>query len=123
MSEYGVYSQFDIKKHKDTFINYLEVIIMPDGTVRYAVPSHQILLINIACEKEHVTKKQLDDMCPKEYYYDFMTWLVNLTGCVAVWTSSCSAPETPTKRQIAKLKEMKMEGIYKGRIPARKDEP
>ena len=31
---------FNVKIHKETFINYLEVIINPDGVIEYAVPSH-----------------------------------------------------------------------------------
>lgn len=38
--KYSVYSSFDLQKHKQTYTNYLEVIITPDGTVEYAVPSH-----------------------------------------------------------------------------------
>ena len=38
LEEYSVYSPFDIKKHQETFINYLEVLILEDGTVDYAVP-------------------------------------------------------------------------------------
>ena len=39
--EYTLYCPFDIEKHKKTFINYLEVVILEDGTIEYAVPSHQ----------------------------------------------------------------------------------
>lgn len=38
--EYNLYSQFDVSKHKQTYTNYLEVIIDSDGNVMYAVPSH-----------------------------------------------------------------------------------
>lgn len=30
---YSVYSEFDLQKHKRTYINYLEVLILEDGTV------------------------------------------------------------------------------------------
>ncbi len=38
--KYSVYSDFDVRKHKKHFTDYLEVIIHPDGSVHYAVPSH-----------------------------------------------------------------------------------
>lgn len=38
---------FDIETHKKTFIDYLEVIIRPDGTVEYAVPSHMYKLMSV----------------------------------------------------------------------------
>lgn len=43
--KYGVHSDFDIQKHKETFIDYLEVIIDVNGRIMYAVPSHQEKLI------------------------------------------------------------------------------
>lgn len=36
---------FDIETHKKTFKNYLEVIILENGRIVYAVPSHQEKLI------------------------------------------------------------------------------
>ena len=38
---YDLNSKFDIEQHKKKYINYLEVIIFPDGHIEYAVPSHQ----------------------------------------------------------------------------------
>ena len=31
--EYNLYCPFDIEKHKQTYINYLEVVILADGTI------------------------------------------------------------------------------------------
>ena len=44
---YNVHSEFDLKKHKEKFINYLEVVIEPNGKIHYAVPSHQLFLENM----------------------------------------------------------------------------
>lgn len=54
--EYNVYSKFDIQSHKKTYINYLEVLILEDGAVEYAVPSHQEKVLEIACKKLNKTK-------------------------------------------------------------------
>ena len=48
---------FDIKLHKLTFIDYLEVVISPDGIVEYAVPSHMEKLLKIFMEQEHITDR------------------------------------------------------------------
>lgn len=32
-SEYSIYSPFDPDKHKDTYKNYLEVLLLEDGSV------------------------------------------------------------------------------------------
>lgn len=45
MEEYNLYCKFDIQKHKETYKNYLEVIIDEEGSIHYAVPSHQEFLI------------------------------------------------------------------------------
>lgn len=118
--EYSVYSPFDIKKHKETYINYLEVLILEDGTIEYAVPSHQEKALEIACKKLNKTKQEIEDMCPREYYCDFLTWLLGITGSISVWGTSAEyfiVYKTINKKQIATLKRLKKHGLYKGDIP------
>ena len=120
LEEYSVYSPFDIKKHKETYINYLEVLILEDGTVEYAVPSHQEKALEIACKKLNKTKQEIEDMCPREYYCDFLTWLLGITGSISVWGTSAEyfiVYKTINKKQIATLKRLKKHGLYKGNIP------
>lgn len=83
---YDLNSDFDVKWHKKTFINYLEVIIHENGSVHYATPSHQEYLINYACRLLECDRKTLNDMCPREYYGDFLMWLCMITKCVSVWS-------------------------------------
>lgn len=117
--KYDVYSAFDIEKHKKKYIHYLEVLILEDGTVMYAVPSHQELAIRLACEKLQITRKELEARCPKEYYFDYMNWLLMQTGSIAVWEEGVIAPLISSK-QVAKLKQLKLAGLYKGTIPRKK---
>lgn len=114
--EYSVYSKFDLEKHKARYINYLEVVVLPDGSVEYAVPSHQEKMIDLACRKLKVSRQELSDMCPREYYFDFLLWLSMMSGGMAVWTYRCFCAE-PTKAQIATIRRMKIAGVYKGTIP------
>ena len=85
---YDLHSDFDIQKHKENFINYLEVVIHPDGSVHYAVPSHQEYLIRYICEHRNITREELEAKCPREYYCDFMT-------CPAASVSGAIWPQAP----------------------------
>lgn len=82
---YNLHSDFDIDQHKKTFIHYLEVVIDENRKIMYVVPSHQEKQIALACEKLNVTREELNAMCPKEYYFDLMTWLCKISGSCAVW--------------------------------------
>ena len=113
---YDVYSKFDMEKHKKKFIHYLEVMISPNGEVNYAVPSHQEYAIKVACDVYGITRQELSDMTPREYYGDWMNWLLKQSGYMAVWEDGYICPE-PSKRQIAKLKSLKLNGLYRGPIP------
>lgn len=113
---YDLYSDFDIEMHRKTFVAYLEVIINDDGKVMYAVPSHQEKLIALSCEKLGVTRAELNSMCPREYYFDFMRWLCKISGAMAVWNGKCEFWE-PTVKQIGMLRKLKMAGLYEGSIP------
>lgn len=112
MKAYDLHSEFDIKKHKATFVNYLEVLIESDGHVLYAVPSHQELAIKLACKKNGWTRKQLNDACPKEYYFDFLKWVLSLIDCISVWNDFYIGEANDA--QLNKLRELKKENIYRG---------
>ena len=115
MSEkYSVYSEFDIEKHKETFVNYLEVLIQKDGHVMYAVPSHQELAIRLACENKGWTRDELNKACPKEFYFDFLPWVLSLTKSISVWDGFYVGEANDV--QIAKLEELKNAGLYKGML-------
>lgn len=113
-------SPFDIETHKQFFRNYLEIMIAPDGTVEYAVPSHQEYLIGKAIQRHNCTREELYAACPREYYCDFLTWLIEESGgYVPVWEKHVYAPMMTTQQRTA-LKKLKMAGLYKGAIPKEK---
>jgi len=115
---YDLYSQFDIEQHKKHYVNYLEIVIFPDGHVEYAVPSHQEKLIAVCCEKLRISRDELNEMCPKEYYFDFLVWLCNISECVSVWNEFIRKPDNipMTHAQISTLRKLKSEGLYNGEI-------
>ena len=118
--KYDLNSKFDFNKHKETFINYLGVLILEDGTIEYAIPSHQGKALELACKKLNKTKQEIEDMCPREYYTDYLTWLLSLTNSVSVWGTSAEHFIMYNKindKQIKSLKRLKKRGLYKGKIP------
>ena len=114
--EYDVYSEFDIQKHKQRYVNYLEVMIDRDGKIMYAVPSHQEKAVQMACEVKGMSRTELERACPKDYYFDYLTWLLMQSGAMAVWNEFYQCYE-PTKEQYASLRRLKMNGIYRGPLP------
>ncbi len=112
--KYDVYSEFDLEKHKKTYVDYLEVMIGEGGDVHYAVPSHQEYAIWAACQKLGVTRYELCEMTPEEYYFDWLTWLLRQSGMIAVWNDRYIGEANKKQKNV--LKRMKLSGVYKGVI-------
>lgn len=104
MAGYNLYSAFDMEMHKQTFIDYFEAILLPDGTVQYAVPSHQEKLIKIGMEKYVKSRDDFISMCPNEMLFDYMEWLCDTTGCIAVWNRYVVGK--PNTFQMKKIHEL-----------------
>ena len=114
---YDIYCDFDMEKHKQKYINYLEVLILEDGKIVYAIPSHQMKAEEICCEKLGVSREQLSAMCPKEYYYDYLTWLLNICGAVSVWNDFYKTGDKGLNtKQHSKLEQLKINGLFRGVI-------
>ena len=113
-SEYNLYSAFNVEKHREKYPHYLEVIIDRNGNVLYAVPSHQEKAIEILCQEKGWTREELKQNCPRERYFDFMDWLLELTGALSVWTGFYKGH--PTDIQIKKLNDLKSAGVYEGEV-------
>lgn len=112
---YDLHSPFDIQKHKETYINYLEVVIFPNGHIEYAVPSHQEKLIKVSMEKLGVSRYQLEQMCPREYHFDYITWLCTISECVSVWNTFVVASDKipMTKEQEDAIKQLQEADLLK----------
>lgn len=114
---YDLHSEFDIQKHKQKYVNYLEVVIHKDGSVHYAIPSHQEYVIALCCKQKNITRDELNDLCPEEYYFDFMTWLCGQSDAIAVWSEFIVYANIYSE-QIETLKKLAEEGLYSGSIPS-----
>lgn len=118
MDRYDVYCEFDIKKHKKTYTNYLEVLIREDGKIVYAVPSHTMKAERLVCAKLGlINQKQLSQVIPKTATLNYLTWLLTQANAVAVWNYYYETGENGlNNKQRAALRKLKMHGLYKGLI-------
>lgn len=109
---------FDINRHKAARYLDLEIMMAPNGTAVYALPSHQEFLVKKAMELQNWTREALMDACPPEFYTAFMNWLIPLSGgWIPVWP--IGVLDYPlTRPQVALLRKLKMAGLYHGYIPA-----
>lgn len=107
---YDLYHPFDFDKHKKNFFHYFEAIILPNGVVEYAVPSHQEKLIKIGMQKHHMTnRRDYEELCPREYWCDYLAWLLQDTDCIACWTDHWMG--TPNRFQKHTIKRLLQEQI------------
>lgn len=115
---YDIHSDFDIEKHKQTFIDYLEVLILHDGSIVYAVPSHVAKAEQICCDKFKVSRDELIcKLCPEDMCGDYIKWLLNMISAVAVWNRTYICGDKGLNiKQRAQLKRLKLHGLYKGAI-------
>lgn len=113
------YQPFDIKTHKENahFLDGFEVMISPDGIIEYAMPSHQEFLIKKGMERTGLSKEDFENQCPKEYYGNYMEWLIKQSGgYIPVWETMYLSYKSLTTSQRNALKKLKINGLYKGRI-------
>lgn len=99
----------------------LEVMISVDGTVYYAHPSHQEFLIAKAMERLGCSRDELFDMCPPEYHFDFMNWLIMQSGgYIPVWPRFFLGGPL-TNAQWLSLRKLKMGKVFRGPIPSKRN--
>ena len=105
MEKYGVYSKFDIDKHAEHFINYLEVVIDEDGEIHYAVPSHQMFMENIL--KRNVGESAFNQMImeDKSAWTDYLSILCKYSNYVPV--SNEFYYGNPNEKQLHILQQLK----------------
>lgn len=109
-----LHSPFNIDTHKETFVNYLEVVMSPEGVVEYAVPSHQEKLISVLQKCKGWSREEVYLHCPEDYYFDFMKWLCECTGYIAIWDNYFYG--TANIQQQESLNILKANNLYKGEI-------
>lgn len=118
---YDIYSLFDISMHKQTYINYCEVIIKPDGSIHYAVPSHQRYLEKYGASIYNETEDEFVKRCPSDMWFNYLQWLLDITGCVSCWSEGhWSGIQGITIQQRKSLNELVQQGLVKNHNMGRK---
>ena len=113
-----LHSPFNIKTHKETFVNYLEIVIDKDGVCHYAVPSHNGILEMMVCKKHKIKfewfnfSEKAGALCPKNMYADYPEWLCKETECIMVWGDPTNKVlGKPNTKQLLTLQELEKEGL------------
>lgn len=110
---------FNIDLHKLTFIEYLEVVISPEGVVEYAVPSHSEKLLAVYMRQNAITDR--DDALKRlsensNIFTSYVEMFSKETGYISVWNCGYITGCKPTQQQLNQLKTLKLNGLYHGRI-------
>jgi hypothetical protein len=100
-------------------VSYLEVVISPEGTVEYAVPSHSDKLVEIFTKQKGFddilkAKKYIIETTINNGMLSTIDYLTGVTGYISVWFNRYVAGDPPTKAQLDKLKELFKNGVYVG---------
>lgn len=111
-----LHGAFDIELHKLTFVNYLEVVISPKGVVEYAIPSHSERLLQLYMKKYDISDRGEALRHLAEKTNGYIEALSEETGYISVWNSGYITGCKPTQQQLNKLKTLKLNGLYHGRI-------
>lgn len=102
---YTIHSDFDIDLHAEHFIDYLEIVISPEGKCYYAIPSHVQFLEKVLkqqCCQNAQDYQQLID----KHLYNWPSCLCNLTGYCMLWNDFICKP-------LKGLTKAQEETIYK----------
>lgn len=111
---YNLHSKFDIELHKKHFKDYLEVIILKNGDVEYAVPSHQVKLTQIATGKHTLSYTEMWNEVPADRQFDALEWALETTEAIPVWNDFIIG--SPNTAQFETLKRLHEAGLYTGAL-------
>lgn len=90
-----------IHAHQEDETDKCECIIYPDGSVDEALPSHINKLIEITGRDSSWLHAQMaKGMEP-------LFWLVEFSGCLAVWQTRVVSPAKPAQVQLDALEELR----------------
>lgn len=100
-----------IKNHLNTYINYCEALILPDGEISYAVPSHVYALQKLWGIPENElydisTPKQQELALKMPLTASPLHWLCEDLNIVSVWYNQLVFPLTYTAKQLSSVKKL-----------------
>ncbi len=97
-----LHSKFDVETHSKNFINYCEVIVLSDGSVEYAVPSHERKVIEIFKREFKLSDENFNNF-PEELSVDYICKKCHL---IMLWYDYAYAPIRINKDQIKTLDKL-----------------
>ncbi len=89
-----------IESHQSDEDEKCECIILPDGSVEEPLPSHIGRLVAISQKESGWLHARM------EKGMEPLFWLVQYTGCMAVWQTRVVSPAVPAKAQLDTLEEL-----------------
>lgn len=94
-----------VKKDPLKWINYCEIIILNNGAIELATPSHQEKLIELYCKYEGITKEQFKKEFPREL--DIVSFICEKYSLISIWYRQviCTKPNRFQKRTLDLLKK------------------
>lgn len=91
------------------FIHYFEAIILPNGTVKLAIPSHIECVIRLVCELENITRDELKLSIPSSA--DPLRYLLDKYCMVSVWYNTIITPESISPLQEQTISSLESNGL------------
>jgi hypothetical protein len=110
-----------VEYHKSKYTYYCEIVILKDGSIQYAIPSHQYKLMEIA----GVPIEQIIVQDGEEYndllitiptYASPTHWLSDYTNTAVVWYNTVLLPLNYTESQIETINTLIDNGILSDNI-------
>lgn len=97
-----LHSKFDVEVHSKHFINYCEVIVLPNGEVEYAVPSHERKAIEIFKREFNLSDEDLNNLS-KDLSIEYICEKCHL---IMLWYAYAFTPIKITQEQVNTLNEL-----------------
>ena len=107
-------SPFNLERHKKIFNNQLKVVILENGKIEYAYPSHRLKITEVIAKKHNITQKQVAALCPPLYRSEYFYWLCVEANAIMVWNKYYIGDLNAA--QLDTLTILKKSGLYKGNI-------
>lgn len=84
MKSYNLHSKFNIDDHKRNFNDFIDLIVLPDGSAKYAIPDPISAMQRYLLQTTGISEDALLEISPSnpESYFN---WLLNRTECVVVY--------------------------------------
>ena len=103
-----------VVQHNLKYNFYCEAVILSDGDIQYAIPSHQqklVMLYDISMQEIYDCSKKYQQLMEKiPMTASPLHWMCEDLNVVSVWYDFCVVPISYTSNQLNSLKYLKSQG-------------